>query len=115
MNNAIIVGTIQTLCSLNHIINRFRYCYRSLQAILECTTFDIFHDDIGDVILFPKVMYLQDIGVNQFCYSTCFLHKPFDEYWIACMIRWQYFDRKICLLAWLLRLERGRPTSSSNA
>src|SRR5438876_9247540 len=87
MDNAMTMGASQSLGSLDYKIDCFWNRQRALfQTIFESPTFDIFHNNKGNVILFSEVMNLDNIWMSQFRYRTCFLSKPFYKYRISSMI-----------------------------
>src|SRR5260370_21810117 len=115
MDNAVTMCTSQTLGRLDYKIDCFWNCqWTFFQTIFESSTFDVFHYNKGNVILFSKVMNLDDIWMSQFCYRTCFLGKPFYKNWISCMISRQYFDCNIAIECGLIGFKNRSHTTRSN-
>ncbi len=88
MDNAVAVRTTQPFCRLDHKVDSLWYSQRTLlQAILERTTFDVFHDDVGDAILLTKVVNLHDVGMRQLRNGAGLACEAFPKYRITRMVR----------------------------
>ena len=115
MDNAVTMCASQSFGSLDDKINCFRNSQRALfQSIFEGPTFDILHNDKGNVILFSEVMNLDDIRMSQFRNRTCFLSKPFDKNWISCMISRQNLDSNIAIKGRLIGFKDRSHTTRAN-
>src|SRR6266849_5124335 len=115
MYNAVTMRASQSFGSLDDKINSFRNSQRTLfQTIFEGSAFDILHNDKGDVLLFSKIMNLDDIWMCQFRNRTRFLSEPFHKNWISRMIRGQNLDSDIAIKGWLIGFkDRGHTTRAN--
>src|SRR5215471_7643017 len=98
MDNAVTMCASQSFGCLDDKINCFWHTQRALsQTIFEGPTFDILHNDKGNVILFSEVMNLDNIWMCQFGNRARLLRKPFYKNWIPCMVCRQNLDSNIAI------------------
>src|SRR5450759_669151 len=114
MHNAVAVGTIQSLGSLNDKIDGLRGWEWTAQAILERSAVDILHHDIGDVVLLAKVMNLDNIWVGQLRNRAGLLNKALHKNGVLRVIGGQHFDSDIAIKGTLICFKNGRHSANAN-